>query len=93
MGLQALAWNGALALGVWCIVFALRASHRGTTGTWFVSGILAGLTLTFRPDLAIALVLALAYLLWRRRRNESSWFFAGVVLGLSSLWLQVIQAG
>lgn len=93
VGLQALAWNGALALGVWCIVLALRASHRRTRGAWIVSGLFGGLTLTFRPDLAVALILAIAYLLWRRERREVQSFFAGAVIGLTSIWFHMIQAG
>jgi len=93
IGLQALAWNGALALGTWCIVFGLRASHRRTTGTWVVSGLMAGLTLTFRPDLAVALILAIVYLLWRRERRELTAFFIGSAVGLTSIWFHLIQAG
>ena len=93
VGLQALAWNGALALGVWSVVFGLRASHRRAAGTWIVSGILAGLTLTFRPDLAVALVLPLAYVLWRRDKRDSVSLLVGAVVGLTPLWLHLIQAG
>jgi 4-amino-4-deoxy-L-arabinose transferase-like glycosyltransferase len=93
VGLQALAWNGALAFGVWCVIFGLRAFQNKASVTWAVSGILAGLTLSFRPDLAAALLLALSYVLWRRERREFASFFAGAVLGLTSMWLHLIQAG
>ncbi|MEZ5216609.1 MAG: glycosyltransferase family 39 protein [Ilumatobacteraceae bacterium] len=61
VGLDALAWPGALALGVWSIVAALRATSGAAPRrrAAFVSGALAGLALTFRPDLVVALALAL----------------------------------
>jgi len=61
IGLSALAWHGALALGLWSTVFALRARATGSVGLWWVAGGLGGLALGFRPDLAVALVLALAW--------------------------------
>lgn len=105
IGLQALAWPGALALGLWSVIAALRASAepgravaspRGAipqSGRWWVSsGLLAGLALTFRPDLVIALLLALGWLLWRRRHSLVL-FVGGGLVGLTPLWFHFVQAG
>jgi hypothetical protein len=93
IGLQALAWNGALALGVWCVVLGLRASHREGRISWIISGVLGGMTLTFRPDLAVALILAIGFLLWLRGRREVLAFVGGAAIGLTSIWVHLIQAG
>ena len=52
IGLSALAWHGAVALGLWALVFAVRASVRvDSARDWWFAGGLAGLALGFRPDL------------------------------------------
>ena len=57
IGLTAMAWNGAVALGLWSVVFAVRsrtATEPRTVGRMLLlAGLLAGLALTFRPDLAL----------------------------------------
>lgn len=51
IGLTALAWHGAIAFGLWSIVIALGTSR------WrvFVAALLVGCSLSFRPDLVVAL--------------------------------------
>ena len=102
IGLQALAWNGAVGLGIWSVVFAVRAHHRGLTrpgagsgpvGSWFASGLLAGLALTFRPDLALALALVFGFVLRRRDRRVLVRVATGLLLGLTSMWVHLVQAG
>lgn len=66
IGLSALAWHGALALGLWATVFGVRARFTGSVGSLFVAGGLAGLALGFRPDLAVAVSLALAWVVWAK---------------------------
>lgn len=94
IGLQALAWPGALALGLWSIIAALRATavHDHRRRWWIASGLLAGLALTFRPDLVIALTLALGALLWRGRSARGV-FVGSFVVGLTPLWVHLFQAG
>ncbi|MGD9703141.1 MAG: glycosyltransferase family 39 protein [Acidimicrobiia bacterium] len=95
IGLTAMAWNGALALGLWSVVFAVRS--RTATGArtigWMLAtaGFLAGLALTFRPDLALALALAHGWLLWRR----PGWrrYVAGAIVGLLPLLVHVVRIG
>ncbi len=61
IGLSALAWHGAVALALWAIVFAIRATQTGRTSNWVVAGLLAGLALTFRPDIVLAVGFALLF--------------------------------
>ncbi|MGA0878593.1 MAG: hypothetical protein ACO3SP_05685, partial [Ilumatobacteraceae bacterium] len=91
IGLQALAWPGAVALGLWSVIAALRARARGGVW-WMVSGALAGLALAFRPDLVLALALALIYLVWRQRRNQAI-LICGVLLGALPMWIHLLRAG
>lgn len=93
IGLQALAWPGALALGLWSLVCALRARGCGNDWRWWTtSGVLAGLALTFRPDLVLALGLAMATVMWRQRR---SWAFlaGGAIVGALPMWIHLGRAG
>jgi hypothetical protein len=94
IGLQALAWSGAVGWGVWSIVFA-RHAHENPRGRWahVVSGALAGLSLTFRPDLILALGLAHGWMWWRGRRSHLGSWLVGVVVGCTSLVVHLFQAG
>ena len=62
IALTAMAWNGGVALLLWSVVFAVRGVHladpRRQRWAWIASGVLAGLALTYRPDLVVALGLA-----------------------------------
>lgn len=105
IGLSALAWHGALALGLWATVLAVRARAIGSVGLWWTAGGLAGLALGFRPDLAIALVLALVWAAWVEspfgaaqqteppRRTRFGWLVAGTVVGLLPMWVHFVRAG
>ena len=66
IGLTAMAWNGGLALLLWSAVFVVRGicldDPRRARTAWVVGGALAGLSLTYRPDLAIAVGLVLGWL-------------------------------
>ena len=93
VGLQALAWNGALALGIWALIWALRARHRQDRASWVMAGIFGGLSLTFRPDLILAIGLASAYLLWRCQKRAAVSFASGAVAGLLPLLWHLGQAG
>ena len=94
IGLQALAWSGAVGLGVWSVVFA-RHAHENDRARWahVVSGVLAGLTLTFRPDLILALALAHGWMWWRGRRIHLRVWLLGLIIGCTSLVVHLVQAG
>ena len=93
VGLQALAWNGALALGIWALIWALRAHHRHSATSWTLAGLFAGLSLTFRPDLILAVGLAMGYLLWRCQSRRFTSFAFGATIGLIPLFWHIAQAG
>ncbi|MEX0848409.1 MAG: hypothetical protein WD023_11590, partial [Ilumatobacteraceae bacterium] len=93
-GLTAMAWNGGLALALWSVVCGVRA--RNTVGTssarWLaVAGVLAGVALTFRPDLAVAIAVTHLWLLWRRPGVRR--FLLGATVGLLPMWVHIVLVG
>jgi hypothetical protein len=93
IGLSALAWHGAVALALWAIVFALRARRTDATADWALAGILAGLALTFRPDIVLALSAALACAGWAFRRRALGPVVIGAAVGLVPMWIHLVTAG
>lgn len=92
IGLTAMAWNGGLALSLWSIVFALRArTVANPRRSLIAAGVLAGLALTYRPDLVLALVVVYAWLLWRNQRWRTVLLAAFV--GLVPMWVHVALVG
>jgi hypothetical protein len=96
VGLTAMAWNGGLALTLWSAIFAIRgvylADRRRQRGAWLIAGVLAGLALTFRPDLFVALALVFGWLLWRQRASRGP-VAIGAVVGLLPMWVHLAMAG
>jgi len=98
IGLQALAWSGGLGLALWSVVFFVRSMHQECAGlesrlARVTAGALAGLALTFRPDLVVALALVGGYSLWGRSVRAWAHTLAGAVVGAASLWVHLAQAG
>jgi hypothetical protein len=98
IGLSALAWEGGVALAVWSVVLGLRAVH--ATGAWQTraalgAGLLAGFALGYRPDLILALALAVGWLLWRvrPRGRVAALVGGGLLVGLVPLIVHVVVAG
>ncbi len=92
IGLTAMAWNGGLALCLWSIVFALRArTIASPRRSLLAAGVLAGLALTYRPDLALALIFVYAWYLWRNPHWRTVVIAAFV--GLAPLWVHVALVG
>jgi hypothetical protein len=94
IGLSALAWEGAVGLGLWSVVFGVRALHtdeRAQMVALAASGVLAGLTLSFRPDLVVALALAHGLVWWRVRALQVP--LLGAVIGLIPMWIHLLMAG
>ncbi len=93
IGLSALAWNGGVGLGLWSIVAALRSrSDVPRAQAWCVTaGVLGGLALTFRPDLALALAATHLFLWWRTRRLRP--LLAGAAVGLLPMFVHLARAG
>lgn len=95
IGLSALAWHGALALGLWSVVFAVRSvSTSALTDLWWAGG-LAGLALGYRPDLVVAVAAALGFVLWRSRADRAGWSVvaAGGFVGLLPMWFHLVRVG
>ena len=95
IGLTAMAWNGGLALTVWCAVFAVRSTHlagRSRVLAQVVSGALGGLALTYRPDLVLAVAAVLAWLIWTQHEAWRA-ASAGVAVGLTPMWVHLAVAG
>jgi hypothetical protein len=92
IGLSALAWHGALALGLWSIVFAVRSLSTGDARDLWWAGGLAGLALGYRPDLVVALSLALVFVLWRRRADWPV-LAVGAFVGLLPMWFHLVRVG
>lgn len=92
IGLTAMAWNGGLALSLWSIVFALRARNVDKPRRSLIAaGVLAGLALTYRPDLAPALVLVFGWYLWRNRRWRV--VVPAAIAGLLPMWMHIALVG
>ena len=93
-GLAALAWPGALAFGLWSVVFGARAFHlvgRRRQRCLLIAGLLVGLALSYRPDMIVALGLAWAFLWWQLRL---SWFpIVGALVGLLPMWVHLALVG
>ena len=96
IGLTAMAWNGGLALTLWSAVFVVRGVHldepRRQRLCWFVGATLAGLALTYRPDLAIAVGLVLGWLVVTQRDARAAVAVGGIV-GLLPMWIHIAIAG
>jgi hypothetical protein len=106
MGLAAMAWNGALALGVWTVWTGLRVHRRPqdppapplvddprTRRLLVTAGVLGGFTLLYRPDFIVAVCLALVGIVWglgARRWRQAA---LGLVIGLSPYVIQIATAG
>jgi hypothetical protein len=94
IGLSALAWEGGVALALWAVVFGVRGIHTIGRDRWqaaAAAGALAGLALSFRPDLVVALGLAFAFVLWRVREWKAP--LLGAVVGLTPMWIHLAVAG
>lgn len=93
IGLAALAWHGAVALALWSCVFAIRARRTESWRSWAAAGFLAGLALSFRPDMAIAVSVMLLVAGWQLRRDAWRPVVASGIIGLLPMWIHLVVAG
>ncbi|MGB6056824.1 MAG: hypothetical protein WBF71_01065 [Microthrixaceae bacterium] len=89
LGLSAMAWNGALAFAICGLALGAAAVH--ATGTRarnlaIGAGILAGLSLLFRPDLIIAVGLGFGAV-WFRLPRGRRWSLLWGLIGSLSLYI------
>lgn len=93
IGLAALAWHGAVALALWSVVFAVRARSTGATTDWALAGFLAGLALSFRPDIVLAVAAALLVAGWAHRTVAAKPVLIWSFVGLLPMWVHLVIAG
>jgi hypothetical protein len=85
-GLTAMAWVGAVALGLWSVALALR-------GRLVAAGLLAGAALLYRPDLAVAIgASGLVVLLGLAARDRRRYLLAGAA-GVAPFVVHLAVAG
>jgi len=97
-GLMALAWIGALALGVWAVWAALRArgadpGSRSEARWATAAGLLAAGALLFRPDLVVATSLGVGAALWGGTRRRWGRAALGLGAGLIPYLVHLATAG
>jgi hypothetical protein len=105
IGLTALAWDGAVALGLWGVIVGLWARRAATASDdpdqarradrlFVVAGLLGAGALLFRPDLVVAVTLAFAAVIWGQDRRHVKRFALGLI-GLTALGygIQLAMAG
>ena len=74
-------------------MFAVRAVRTGGRWNWVLAGLLAGIALTFRPDLVLAIGVALLFAVWIPRRTAAKPLLVGAALGLIPVWVHLVIAG
>lgn len=94
LGLTALAWNGAVALGLLGLVACLASldrteGHRLTV----VGGVLFGFALLYRLDLVVAVGMVSVALAWGARRGFARRLAAGIAVGLTPYLIHLFTAG
>lgn len=96
-GLSALAWNGAVAFGLWALWCLLRAGEVGddhrARRLLIIGGLLVSMALLYRPDLILAVGLGTGAALWRTDRRRLKWFALGCSLAIVGYLAQAALAG
>lgn len=93
IGLTALAWVGAVALGLWSLNATLAGLARGSQRLLGLGGVLAGLALLYRPDLVLAVGLSGVVLLTAMRVRDRWWWLGGAAVGVAPYLVLVAMAG
>lgn len=97
IGLTALPWPGAVALGLLGVVAALHGRRHADErrGGWWclLGGILAGFSLLYRPDLVIAIVLAGIPIVRGLDRHRRRLLLIGAGVGVAPYVIHLAMAG
>ena len=93
IGLVALAWVGAVALGLWSLNATLAGMARGSQRLVGLGGLLGGLALLYRPDLILAVGLSGVVLLLALRGRDRWWYLGGAALGVAPYLYLLAWAG
>lgn len=97
-GLSALAWIGAVALGLWSIRAGIEAleeaegSRRRTRLLW-TAGLVGGAALLYRLDLVVAMVASLGIVLWRLPGRDRRRLVLASLAGVSPYLVHLVLAG
>ena len=85
-GLSAMAWNGALGLGICAVAVATAAARRDdgprARRMLALAGVLGGAALLYRPDMVLAVVAGLGAVWWGLDRPRRRPLLLGLVLTL-----------
>lgn len=92
IGLSALAWHGGLAFALWAVVLGVRARQTDSLTCWWWAGGLAGLALGYRPDLGVAVLMSIGFLVWRQR-GATLMTLGGAVVALLPMWVHIARIG
>jgi hypothetical protein len=97
IGLTALAWAGAVGLGLAALAVAAASRGGGDTNhasrLALVAGLLAGFALLYRIDLVVAIALSALALGWGAARAVRRRFGVGLALGVSPYLIHLATAG
>jgi hypothetical protein len=93
IGLVALAWVGAVALGLWSLNATLAGIARADRRLVALGGLLGGLALLWRPDLVLAVGLSGVVLLLWIARPQRRWYLAGAAAGVAPYLALLAMAG
>lgn len=92
-GLSALAWNGAIAFGIWGVWALLHARETGATRWLVTAGVLLSMTLLYRPDVILAVAFATVAALWSLRWRRLWPLAAGFGVAVVGYVAQLVMAG
>lgn len=92
IGLTAIAWTGAVALGLWALVAGI-AAWDGDRRLALLAGVLGGAALLFRPDAVLAVTAGLVAVGWWLTPALRKRLAAGAALGVAPFLIHLATAG
>jgi len=93
IGLVALAWVGAVALGLWSLDATLAGRARDDPRLVGLGGLLGGLALLWRPDLVLAVGLSGVVLFLAVSPRSRRWYLGGAAIGVAPYLVLLAMAG
>ena len=97
-GLSALAWVGAVALGLWSIRAGVEAveeadGERRRTRLLWTAGLLGGAALLYRPDLVVAMGASLGVVMWHLAGRDRRRLVLASLVGVSPYLVHLAVSG
>ena len=93
IGLVALAWVGAVALGLWSVNATLAGLARDDKRLVGLGGLLGGLALLWRPDLILAVGIPGVVLFLALKAKDRWWYIGGLGTGVAPYLFLLAWAG